>query len=226
MTTMASPCAWSSPAVSAISLPKLRDRLSSATCGSACCRAWRAASVPSVLPSLTKMISQPVPSRAITVLARRWNSARPAASLKQGTTTETSVATRRGAMKFMSKSSNVSACQDTVGHPSGPALTPPDPVAARPGAHDVADFTHTYAHGRPQVRLACRRDTAPSCIGGAATRRASLHVRRARSVRPAQRPCWIAESTQRPPGERRKVQSSVAWVRVVSLPATRRPLPS
>ncbi len=47
-----------------------------------------------------------------------------------------------------------------------------------------------------------------------------------RSAAAAYRACWIADSSQIPPGARMKVQSSVARLRTVRLPSTTRPTAS
>jgi hypothetical protein len=79
--TTASPRAWSRPAASAISLPKLRDSATTRTRGSRAASAESTANVASRLPSSTKTASAGTPRAFSASEARAQNEASPSASL-------------------------------------------------------------------------------------------------------------------------------------------------
>src|SRR4051794_20846853 len=83
-----SPRAWSMPAVSAASLPKLRDRLTTRMRGSCRLRSSRLASVSSCEPSFTNTISKRKPARSRNGSTVVRNSPIDSSSLNTGTTSD------------------------------------------------------------------------------------------------------------------------------------------
>ena len=94
MMTAASPCAWSSPAAMAISLPKLREKETAVSRASAALTRRKTFSVSSLEPSSMKMTWKDDELRSSTGTRRASSGSMFSASLNTGTTTAISARAR------------------------------------------------------------------------------------------------------------------------------------